>query len=161
MVCLFHGGFFRQLSFQTIQECFPYPLTDIGTLSHEAENLLDGARKGKLTLESNILDVIFDSVDALKRLVDDMCNSLSTGEPLPHDNSLPQLLKRIKNVAAGKGEQSYQVPEITPGMKIGEILVETGKATGKSVNKAVKKQETEGCGKLHPSLYRHLPASVY
>ena len=119
-----------------------FELEDIGNLAHEAESLLDGVRKGKLTLESSIVDVIFDSVDTLKRLMDDLCNSLSTGEPLPQDDSLPQLLTRIKDVAAGKVEQSFQVPDIAPGMKLGEILVESGKATDESVDKTIEKLET-------------------
>ena len=118
-------------------------LDEIGTLSHEAENLLDLARKGKLILTGSIMDVIFDAVDALKKFVDNLCDALSTGETLPADDSLPQLLTRIKEAAEGKvnEEQSPQVPVTAPGMKLGEILVESGKATEEDVEKALGKME--------------------
>jgi len=118
-------------------------LDEISTLSHEAENILDLARKGKLILTGSTMDVIFDAVDALKKLVDSLCNSLSTGETLPKDDSLPQLLDRIRDVAAGKDEEkeSFQIPATAPGKKLGEILVESGKVTKEGVEKTLKKQE--------------------
>jgi len=44
-------------------------LTEIGSLAHSAENLLDLARKGKLVMAAENSDVVFASVDMLKRML--------------------------------------------------------------------------------------------
>jgi HPt (histidine-containing phosphotransfer) domain-containing protein len=44
-------------------------LDGIGALAHEAENLLDRARKGELVVEGTAIDVAFDAVDALNLFI--------------------------------------------------------------------------------------------
>ena len=44
-------------------------LTEIGLLAHSAENLLDLARKGELILADKNTDVIFESIDMLKKMI--------------------------------------------------------------------------------------------
>ncbi len=80
-------------------------LDNIGSLSHEAENLLDHARKGELELGGSAIDAAFDAVDALKRLLDNLSNALATGGPLAKDDSLPYLLEHIQAVASGQVDQ--------------------------------------------------------
>ncbi len=127
-------------------------LDQIQSLSHEAENLLDRARKGKLLLEGATVDVTFDAVDALKKLVGSVRDCLSTGEPLEPDASIPALLAEIKDVSAGKplGEQA-PIPIIADAAnkRLGDILVETGAATREGVQEALTTQkETEEDWKL-------------
>ena len=42
---------------------------DMASLTHEAENVLDLIRNGKLTINSDIMDVIFQSVDLIESMV--------------------------------------------------------------------------------------------
>lgn len=45
-------------------------LVEIGSLAHAAENVLDLARNAKLAFTSTIADVILQSVDAMRKLID-------------------------------------------------------------------------------------------
>lgn len=44
-------------------------LVQIGALAHQAENLLDRAREGSLTLVGPVIDLVFDTVDVLKQAI--------------------------------------------------------------------------------------------
>ncbi|HQP99753.1 MAG TPA: Hpt domain-containing protein [bacterium] len=77
-------------------------LDEIQSLAHQAESLLDRARKGQLTLVGSAINVTFESVDELKRLVNRLGNSLSSGEALQRDPDLPDLLASIQAVLSGK-----------------------------------------------------------
>ena len=44
-------------------------LTDIQSLAHSAESLLDLARKNQLVLAGDTSDVVFESIDGLKKML--------------------------------------------------------------------------------------------
>lgn len=130
-------------------------LGEVGSLAHEAENLLDRARRKELELAGSAMDVSFDAVDMLKKLVGNVSDSLSRGTPVAREKSLPQLLGRIKAVIAGEGETEQTVKrEPVAGVdgKLGEILVESGAATQDAVADALARQrkaaEEHKIGKL-------------
>lgn len=79
-------------------------LEEIGHLAHDTENLLDRARKGKLVLAGLAINVTFEAVDAMKRLVDALCGALSTGGLLPAEPSLPAMLGRLRAACEGQAE---------------------------------------------------------
>lgn len=79
-------------------------LEEIGHLAHDTENLLDRARKGKLVLSGLAINVTFEAVDAMKRLVDALCAALSTGGLLPAEPSLPALLGRLRAACEGQAD---------------------------------------------------------
>lgn len=86
-------------------------LEEIGRLAHDTENLLDRARKGKLVLAGLAINVTFEAVDAMKRLVDALCGALSTGGLLPAEPSLPALLGRLRAACEGPADAaSASVP---------------------------------------------------
>ncbi|MCD6287886.1 MAG: chemotaxis protein CheA, partial [Candidatus Hydrogenedentes bacterium] len=116
-------------------------LDDIGSLAHEAENLLDRARKGELVLAGAAIDVTFDAVDALKNLVTIVRGCLSNGEPMPKDPSLPDLLSRIKDVSNGQVPNNPLHVAVEPGKKVGEILVERCAVTKENVEAALDEQK--------------------
>jgi len=87
-------------------------LNEIRALSHEAENLLDRARKGDLTLTGHSIDVTFSSVDALKNMVNHLSDSLASGIPPSPYESLPQLLTSIQNITSGKSSNDFPTPEV-------------------------------------------------
>jgi len=119
-------------------------LSDIGELAHEAENLLDRARKGDVVLSGSAMDVVFDAVDTLKRLVENVKHSLSAGEPLVTEQSLPELLHRIKEAAVGKGPPAEEpaMDNSASGRKIGEILVDAGVVTEEAIEASLEQQSS-------------------
>lgn len=84
-------------------------LHDIGSLAHEAESLLDQCRKGDMVLVGLAIDVIFEAVDAMKRLFDDLTASLASGKLPAADPALPPILERIRFVAAGELAEPQEI----------------------------------------------------
>ena len=71
-------------------------LGEIGSLAHSAENLLDGARKGDLLLTGANGDVVFESIDVLKRMIAGLKESVEAGKPIASQKHLPDLLAKLK-----------------------------------------------------------------
>jgi len=116
-------------------------LDDIGSLAHQAENMLDRARKGELVLSGHVMDVVFDSVDMQKRLMQHVQHALSTGEPLAREESLPELLQSIKRAISGESAGTTEVVDSSlVGKKLGEILVDDGTVTEEVLATALKEQ---------------------
>lgn len=72
-------------------------LIEIGSLAHSAENLLDLVRKGKLVLTEKITDVIFESIDMLKKMIAGLKEAVETGKAVPAQENLSALLTKLKN----------------------------------------------------------------
>ena len=97
-------------------------LTEIGSLAHSAENLLDLTRKGQLLLAGKNTDVIFESIDMLKKMIAGLKESIETGKAVAVQKHLPQLLQKLKASAEGQGaEISLDTPQ---GQKNDEKLDE-------------------------------------
>jgi len=77
-------------------------LSDIQSLAHSAENLLDLARKNQLVMAGVNSDVAFESIDALKKMIAGLKNSLESGSPVAAFEPLPGLLEKLKAAAEGK-----------------------------------------------------------
>jgi len=77
-------------------------LTAIGSLAHSAENLLDLARKDELTLSGESMDVVFESIDMLKKMIACLKESVKSGSAVDVQENLPQLLEKLKSSAQGQ-----------------------------------------------------------
>lgn len=119
-------------------------LKDISSLAHEAENLLDRARKSELTLTGEAIDVTFDAVDVLKKLVNGLSEALSTGKPPKKEKGVRTLLRKIRAISSGKvsiGAGGHPMDKAVPDPMLGEILVGSGKTTREKVEAALRKQK--------------------
>ncbi|HUW81814.1 MAG TPA: chemotaxis protein CheA [Phycisphaerae bacterium] len=115
-------------------------LAQIGTLAHESENLLDQLRKGKLTPAGHVMDVTFDAVDALKGLVEGLCEALRSGQPMAELAALPDLVDRIRSAASEQPPPWVEQPGAAQSERIGDILIESGHATPEAVEDALRQQ---------------------
>ncbi len=88
-------------------------LTEIGSLAHSAENLLDLARKGKLVMAAENSDVVFASVDMLKRMLAGLKDCVESGAPVPVQDQLPALLETLKAAAEGRASTVSAAPPRT------------------------------------------------
>ncbi len=77
-------------------------LADIGSLAHSAENLLDMARKGKLTLAGANTDVVLEAVDMAKKMISGLKDSVEAHKPIRSLDSLPALVARLNASAEGR-----------------------------------------------------------
>ena len=76
-------------------------LDHIQKLAHFAENLLDIARRGELVLRGLPMDLVFESVDMMKRLVEGVVTALA-GSGYPEEvPTLPDLLVRLQAATCG------------------------------------------------------------
>jgi two-component system, chemotaxis family, sensor kinase CheA len=90
-------------------------LTEIGTLAHAAENILDLARKGKMVVVGPISDVIFEVIDAKKKMLAILKDCVQSSKPVPSYPAAGELIAKLKLAAEGKLTQSAPVtPQQAP-----------------------------------------------
>ena len=117
-------------------------LNKLNALSHGTENLLDSARKGKFTIDNEITDLILQSVDMLKHLIDRVEKGLEVGMTADdHDIEIDSLVARIETM-----DRSQNSTE--SALKVGEILVKKGALEENAVNEALKEQHDNPDKKL-------------
>lgn len=71
-------------------------LTEIGSLAHLTENMLDLARKGELLLSGANTDIIFESIDLMKKMIETLKVSIETNSCVPTQEGLAELLKKLE-----------------------------------------------------------------
>lgn len=86
-------------------------LKQIGALAHTSENLLDLARKGKLKLTGNAVDLVLAAIDGMKSLLGGLESALNNGSEIPVEANLPSLIARL--VAFINGDRNVS----TAGLK--------------------------------------------
>ncbi|UCZ51706.1 chemotaxis protein CheA [Bacillus shivajii] len=74
---------------------------DLASLTHQMENVLDGIRNGMIHTTSEIMDVVFESVDYLEEMIEDIS---SGGEGKKDVTAVVEKLERIE-----KGEAVQEV----------------------------------------------------
>lgn len=144
-------------SFHTIKGVAGFiGLPDIQALAHISETVLDRARKHVLTLAGDALDVVFEAVDAMKRLVDLLQDALEAGRVPDPDSDLQGTIAKLqvlansdqapasqKQVQTGS-QQVQQAPSDDDAQsspraesKLGEILEQQGNVPSEKIQQAV------------------------
>lgn len=138
-------------------------LKAVNRLAHSAENLLDKARNGEIAVGEEIVDIVLESVDTLKRLIDGVQEGLDSGGSLISDLDIEPLIRKIEkrqedqkqwgesrvgeillrqgHISQEDLQRGLEEQKIQPGKKIGEILMGEKKAQSKEVISAVRKQK--------------------
>jgi two-component system chemotaxis sensor kinase CheA len=80
-------------------------LSAMQALAHETENLLELARRGGLPMTGRAMDVVFEAVDAMKRLTSDAEAELKSGSVRGTDPALNQLIARIREIVSSRTEE--------------------------------------------------------
>lgn len=133
----------------------------INKLAHRSENLLDKIRSGELEIQPQIVDVILDSVDLLKQLIQGVKTGLDSGSRMDIGLQVAPLIARIEAAQNGDHEhrrigrimidqgalhkddlnQALERQKASPDKKLGEILVETGNVSSRQVVAALRGQK--------------------
>lgn len=87
---------------------------DLADLTHKMENVLDAIRNEKITVNSNILDVVFESVDHLEAMIEDIANG---GDGKRDVSATVAKLKRLENGEAIEAGTDGNVSEEVPTVK--------------------------------------------
>ena len=129
-------------------------LADIGSLAHSAENLLDLVRKDKLVLTEEITNVIFESIDMLKKMIAGLKEAVETGKAVPVQEKLPVLLTKLKNSA--QGQPTTVLPDMPLDQKKDEKLdaILTPKDETETKDTAAKTQTHSSDDKIKVSTAR-------
>ncbi len=75
-------------------------LTKVQSLSHIGENILDELRKGRMTVTPEVMELLFETVDTLKVLVEDVGVNLHK-QGTPADPDTADLISRLETLRAG------------------------------------------------------------
>lgn len=70
--------------------------TDLMTLTHQLENVLDELRNGKIHFSSDLLDLIFEAMDDIETMVD----SIALGGDGKQD--VTEIIEKLKTISGGK-----------------------------------------------------------
>lgn len=109
-------------------------LEEIFVLVRETENLLHKIRKNEIDLNEARIDVLFESVDMLKRMINSLYEAVK--------NSIPAVRESGLIYHVGKIQQACNPEGAAPAAKkVGEVLVETGKVTETQINESLEEQK--------------------
>ncbi len=156
-------------SFHTIKGVSGFlGLERINKMSHCAENLLDKIRSNEINIDADVTDVILDSVDLLKKLVEGVRQGIDHGSQLDigldivpvvtHIEQIQDMAERGANplgkilldqgtVSAQELASALARQKETPEKKLGQILVEDGAAEPRQVASALRDQKRSGLRK--------------
>lgn len=118
-------------------------LVEIGELAHEAENLLDRAREGSLVLAGPTIDVVFETIDCLKRMINRFKGRVSVSSLSTEDEAVLPLIDRIRTI---ESLSSQDVPDTRPSSlseprrPLGEVLLADGLITQSDLEQALRQQ---------------------
>lgn len=117
---------------------------DVGSLTHEAETLLDQSRRGERKITPGLIDLIFDVVDILKAqffAIRDYINSPS-GDTVPQP-PVVDMIRHLRDVVAGRvNPQGHSTHGGCAGQPVGENLVEQGVVAKEVVDFALESQKS-------------------
>jgi two-component system, chemotaxis family, sensor kinase CheA len=145
------GGIFRRVhSIKGGAACFN--LIGIERLSHDTETLLDGCRKGVLSPTSDVIALCLRSVDALKRLTQNLNEALQAFpheaahlEPVVYGPIRSEIRDILEQHPPTSSPETPRVPaappEPPPGPRLGDILVESGDITRDDLEHALSMQD--------------------
>jgi len=116
-------------------------------VTHVGESLLARLRDGQLRLTPEITTALLSMVDAVRQMLSSIEASGNEGER--HDEELIATLTRLLESRQESGTDSTranaeppQNPWLPPGLKLGDILINEGKADASHVAEAVEQQNT-------------------
>ncbi len=125
-------------SFHTIKGAAGFlDIQPINHVAHESETLLDLGRKGTIKIEGRIADIIFDSIDILRQLMDATEEVLSSGSEYDATELIAPILTTLREI--------LKDPEAATGAessdRIGDKLIDMGVVNQDKINKALQNKE--------------------
>ena len=136
---VFHG-------FHTIKGLSTFlNIRQIDELAYAAENLLDITRKGELTLAKENIDIVFETIDMMVKLITSLEESIKENKPFPEQKQLPQLLEKLNTCIGGKNladsPQNIQVQNADK--KLDDILEEKDKSKNQVTTPVLARPQDE------------------
>ena len=118
-------------------------LSEITTLAHISETLLDQGRKGTRAIAGGVIDLLFDTTALLRRMLGDLRAAMGRGLKPARQSDLPGLVARLEARIAGQSDEEC-LPAAVPGDKVGEILDRAHAVAPAAVAAALEAQAHSG-----------------
>ncbi|HHT9138496.1 MAG TPA: chemotaxis protein CheA [Candidatus Wunengus sp. YC60] len=127
-------------------------MKDIGKVSHELETLLDEARKAKIKVTPEIIEILYGGIDILKKLREAVAKKVDNKDAVTDVIDYQPLLSKISvalqhnqnNVETGFKPVSTSQDDVEDipqePKKLGEILLETGDVSQDQLDVALQEQ---------------------
>ncbi|MBU4010090.1 MAG: chemotaxis protein CheA [Proteobacteria bacterium] len=119
----------------------------INKFAHTVENLLDKARNGEVTINGEIIDVILESVDILKTMIENVRSSLDSGMLSEGNEDTGSIMLRIEELISPTSKDKKK--------RLGEMLISSGTVTEADINEALEIQQKKPEMKLGQILVEH------
>jgi len=110
-------------------------LDAIQTLTHSTESMMDKAREKVFVLTSPAMDLIFTTVDVLKKEISSLKTALESGTHYVVQEIMDQIISSVDAMLDNLLNKGGTAP------KIGEILVDTGKVSPEEMTSVLSEQE--------------------
>ena len=110
-------------------------LDGIQALAHSTESLMAKAREKVFVLTSQAVDLIFSTVDVLRKEVESLKTALETGGRYVVQEIMDQIIASVDAMLDNLMNKG------STGPKIGEILVDAGKVTPEEMTSVLSEQE--------------------
>ncbi|MBL8027790.1 MAG: chemotaxis protein CheA [Fibrobacteres bacterium] len=122
-------------------------LTHINHIAHDSETLLDHARNNRLVMDRECIDLVFEILDVLRKLLTHVEMQLA-GKSVdgfqypPVEAFIFKITETTQNKLAGDAAGASVT--VKPEKKLGQILLEEKLVSQEDLYKALEKQEEEG-----------------
>lgn len=124
-------------------------LGDINRLSHEVETLLDKARNQDLIINEEIIDIVLEALDLMKRLINHLKEDIDSGFITSAGIDLETFIDKLKIAGRSnlKDEQAQEDDSTAPrtppkdGAGVDDILIEKESPEQTELEEVVKKQQ--------------------
>ncbi|MCL2218344.1 MAG: Hpt domain-containing protein, partial [Chitinispirillia bacterium] len=110
-------------------------LDAIQTLTHSTESLMDKAREKVFVLTEPAMDLVFTTIDVLKKEIGSLKSALEGGTMYVVEEIMEQVISSVDAMLDSLLNKS------SPPPKLGEILVEEGKVTPAEMTSVLSEQE--------------------
>ncbi|MBI5265955.1 MAG: chemotaxis protein CheA [candidate division Zixibacteria bacterium] len=125
-------------SFHTIKGAAGFlEMHPVLALAHESETLLDMIRRGSMTIDGPVADLIFASIDGLRKLLAKAQDGLASGGEVDGSAVVTDLVASLRQLITNPG----QIPTPPPVERVGDILVNMGVTSQKEIDSALTSRQ--------------------
>lgn len=123
-------------SFHTIKGAAGFlDLKPVLVLAHDSETLLDLARKGTVIVCGQTADLIFDAIDAMRKLLDGVEAVMKSGEPFDGAAVTVSVLERLRSRL-----ENPETDDERCSSRVGDILIDMGAVSQKQIDRALEQR---------------------
>ena len=120
-------------------------LSEVISLAHETETMLNKCREKSLELEGVVIDLVFDATSALREMLEGVRLAVEAGTGFPRREGLEAILRSIQDATEGRTVAEKELPAAGKGERLGDVITHPPiSVSPEAVAKAVQRQALTG-----------------